>query len=152
MIIGNLISIVIILGVIVFNLFQIFKSSISLQILILVNLIAIFIAFLFNYLLNLKFRKDLKVNEKYFVTGNVTDKIEEVDYEAGSGSLYIPILGDLFPKIWGQEMKKEQIKFIKINNELFAVDNSLYESVDLNNIVKIYYSKISNTYLGIEKQ
>ena len=76
MIIGNLISIVIILGVIVFNLFQIFKSSISLQILILVNLIAIFIAFLFNYLLNLKFRKDLKVNEKYFVTGNVTDKIE----------------------------------------------------------------------------
>ena len=49
-------------------------------------------------------------------------------------------------------MKKEQIKFIKINNELFAVDNSLYESVDLNNIVKIYYSKISNTYLGIEKQ
>ena len=152
MIIGNLISIVIVFGVLIFDFAQVFQKSFSVENILLINAFGLLIAIFSNYLLNFKYRKDLEINEKYFVSGNVNDKISQTEYEAGSGSLYIPILGNLFPKIWGQQMKKEQIKFLKVDNELVAVKNSVYESVDINTTVKIYYSKISNTFLGIEKQ
>ncbi|MBB5334314.1 hypothetical protein [Chryseobacterium koreense] len=152
MIIGNLISIVIVFGVLIFDFAQVYQKSFSVENILLINGFGLLIAIFSNYLLNSKYRKDLEINEKYFVTGNVNDKISQTEYEAGSGSLYIPILGNLFPKIWGQQMKKEQIKFLKVDNELVAVKNSVYESVDINTTVKIYYSKISNTFLGIEKQ
>ena len=46
------------------------------------------------------------------------NKIEEcTDYSAGSGALYIPILGDLFPRIWGQKMSTyKQVYAFDVND------------------------------------
>lgn len=41
----------------------------------------------------------------------VVRKKVEKSFEAGSGELYIPILGDLFPKLWGQKIN-EKYKYL----------------------------------------
>ncbi|NDV83903.1 hypothetical protein [Bacteroides sp. 51] len=64
-------------------------------------------------------------------TGIVVEKEAITDYEAGSGSLHIPILGDLFPKLFGQRMKPVGRWFItaRVNNGLYRyeVEEDLYK-------------------------
>ena len=60
----------------------------------------------------------------------VEKKIEE-GYEAGSGTLNIPILGDLFPKVWGQEMKKIYKYYIFTEKYRYAVDEEVYNSLNI---------------------
>ena len=52
------------------------------------------------------------------------------DYEAGSGSLYIPILGDLFPKLWGQKMKEIKKYKVILNGTTQQIEKDLFESVN----------------------
>lgn len=49
--------------------------------------------------------------------GIIIDKEYKADYEAGSGSLHIPILGDLFPKLFSSEMKPIDRWFLIIRTD-----------------------------------
>lgn len=51
--------------------------------------------------------------------GIVKEKEYMLDYEPGSGSLYIPILGDLFPKLFGPEMNAVDKWFLIVEIEVF---------------------------------
>ena len=74
------------------------------------------------YSMNRKLNIDLKTGKRKVEERTVTKKLETVDYEAGSGSLNVPILGSLFPKIWGQKMKKIEKFQIIAGNEKYDVD------------------------------
>lgn len=55
----------------------------------------------------------------------VVEKVIETSYEAGSGMLYIPILADIFPKLFNQKMRefeKYKIYTEKYNYEVKKED------------------------------
>jgi len=72
-------------------------------------IITIGVSYLILVGMNRKIIKDLKSEKKLIETKIVEKKENTIDYEVGSGSLYIPVLGKLFPKIWGQEMKSYEV-------------------------------------------
>ena len=152
MIIGNIASIIIIFGVLIFDIIQfVKKDEIDFKIILIINFSVLLLSYLVNFLLNSKYRKDLKFNLKISRIEKVTEKLQRVDYEAGSGTLYIPILGDLFPKLWGQEMKKEEIQFLKVNNELIETNSSIYDSIEIGNKVEVFETQFSKIILEVEK-
>lgn len=62
--------------------------------------------------------------------GIVIDKEYKADYEAGSGSLHIPILGDLFPKLFSSEMKPINRWFLIVRTDAlyrYEVTKEVYE-------------------------
>lgn len=101
--------------------------------------------------MNRKYNRDLKEDKRVAKTGVVQLKEEAVDYEAGSGVLYIPILGDLFPKLWGQKMSKLQKYNLIIDNHRFTVAKELFDSIEEGDEVTMYYPACSDTLLGIER-
>jgi len=102
------------------------------------------------FLVNRKLIKDLKEGTKIIRLEKVLSKERQTSYEAGSGKLHIPILGDLFPKLWGQEMKpKEQFSFI-INGFRYEVSDDVFHQVNENENVEMHYSLHSGTLLSID--
>ena len=118
---------------------------------ILFNTAVILLSLLLNYKMNNKLNVDLREGIKISKRGKVQDK--ELTYlsEAGSGMLFIPILGNLFPKLWGQKMRQKEGYFLIINNTRHEVDQKLYEGLSQGDQVNIYYAENSNSQLGIEK-
>lgn len=41
---------------------------------------------------------------------------EYTDYEAGSAALFVPILGNLFPRLWGAKMREVAGQSLKLSN------------------------------------
>ncbi len=76
------------------------------MIITLIDLGVVLLACTVYYLVNRKTNRDLKCNTKGLIKKRVERKSEEIDYEAGSGTLYVPVLGDLFPKLWGDKMRE----------------------------------------------
>lgn len=72
-------------------------------------------------------------------TGVIQKKEYKVDFETGSGSLYIPVLGDLFPNLWGQKMNPVDKWILTIDNIIYTVDKDFYDSVSEGDKVEIYY-------------
>jgi hypothetical protein len=72
----------------------------------------------------------------------VVSKIVEKSYEAGSGSLYIPILGDISPKNWGQKMAENDIFIIITEKHRYQVKeedyNKLKEGDDFDENLSIF--------------
>ena len=66
--------------------------------------------------------------------GIVEDKDYRKDYEAGSGSLSIPLLGHLFPKLFHQEMNPLDRYFVivKFVDGLYRyeVEKELYDRIE----------------------
>lgn len=118
---------------------------------ILINAAIVFVSLLVNYKMNHKLNLDLRENIKVSEKAEVQSKEFTVSYEAGSGMLYIPILGNLFPKLWFQKMRPKDCYHLIINNTRYGVDKELYEAVSQGDDVNIYYAKNSNSQLGIEK-
>ena len=118
--------------------------------LIFINLAVITICILIPYVANRKYNMDLKNGEKFVKIEKIQRKEKQIDYEAGSGSLYMPILGSLFPKFWGQKMKKIPKTNLIINNARYSVENELFEKVREGDDIKMYYSKYSEILLGID--
>jgi len=73
--------------------------------------------------------------------GVIQKKEYKVDFEAGSGSLYIPILGDLFPNLWGQKMNPVDKWILVIDNTTYFVDRDIYDRVHEGDSVEIDYNK-----------
>ncbi len=111
----------------------------------------ILICLLINYRVSHKLKQDLKDGVKVSKKAIVQDKECKVLWEAGSGTLHIPVLGNLFPKVWGQKMRDSSAYYLIINNTRYEVDRKLYEDVNPGDTVIMYYAQYSNSRLGIEK-
>lgn len=118
---------------------------------ILINTAVVLLSLLLNYKMNHKLNMDLREGIKIPKRAKVQNKEHTTSSEAGSGMLYIPILGDLFPQLWGQKMRPKGYYSLIINNARYEVDKNIYESVSQGDQVDIYYAENSNSQLGIEK-
>ncbi len=138
-----------------FNLFYFILNDANFAFLMIgiVNTCAICFAYLVSKRINLKINRDLIGNTKELLKRKVEEKIEEKSYEAGSGALFIPILGDLFPKIWGHKMNESIKYYILSNNYKYEVDIKTYNELKIGNDFFIHYAKHSGTILNfsIEK-
>jgi hypothetical protein len=119
--------------------------------LIIIDSLLIALCFLIPYLTNFKLNKDLKSGIKKSTDKLLQNKVEKMDYEAGSGNLYIPILGDLFAKLWGQKMKQAMRYYLIVDNVEYNVDNELYLKVNQGDKIQMYFGTYSDLFLGFEK-
>lgn len=108
------------------------------------------LSILISYLMNRKYNMDLKSGTKIVRIEKVQQLETETTYEAGSGSMYIPILGNIFPKLWGQEMRPIVKLNLIINGFRFEVEKDDFSKAKKDDKVEMYYSKHSDTLLGIE--
>ena len=131
------------------NLCLILTKAIDLNLLLLINLGIIIICFSIIFLMNRKYNLDLKEEEKLIKVQQVQSKKIETSHEAGSGAMYIPILGDLFPKLWGQKMRASQIYYLNIDNYRNEVDKEIYDTVNAGDFVEMHYARNSNILLEI---
>lgn len=60
----------------------------------------------------------------------VVSKKVEKSFEAGSGAMYIPILGDLFPKLFGQKMQESNKYFIFTEESRYEVKEEDYNTLN----------------------
>ncbi len=115
----------------------------------LINLGILLLAYFVCNRINLKVNRDLKDNTKELLKKRVDKKIEEKSYEAGSGALYIPILGDLFPKLWGQKMRETPKYYVFTSDAKYEVDKEVYESLKIDTDFYVHFAKHSETVLNI---
>lgn len=65
--------------------------------------------------------------------GIVEDKEYRKDFEAGSGSFSIPLLGHLFPKLFHQEMRPIDRYFVIVRVDglyRYEVEKELYDRIE----------------------
>ena len=102
--------------------------------------------------INLKVNRDLKDNSKELLKRKLEKKAEEKSYEVGSGALYIPFLGDLWPKLWGQKMKETKKHFIVSNDYKHEVDLKTYNDLETGTNFFIHFANHSGTILSFSKE
>lgn len=117
---------------------------------ILINFGLFVLSILIPELMNRKYNLDIKSGKKIVRTATIQQIETEISYEAGSGMLYIPILGNLFPKIWGQNMRPTEKLYFVINNFRYEVDKEKLSEAKIDDTIEMYYSEHSKTLLGIE--
>lgn len=118
----------------------------------LINMGILSFCVLLYFLINGKYIKDLNLGTKKIIIETVQEKQDKTSYEAGSGALHIPILGNLFPKIWSQEMKPKYVLYLIINNTRYEVRKDVFNQTKKGDLVEIHYSQFSNTRLDIKKK
>jgi hypothetical protein len=101
--------------------------------------------------INKKVNRDLKDITKELLKKRVEKKIEEKSYEAGSGALYIPILGDLFPKLWGQKMRETRKYFIFTSDTKYEVEKDVYDDLKKGTDFYVHVATHSWTFLKFSK-
>ncbi len=94
---------------------------------IIVVLGSIFATFLVCNRINYKVNRDLRNNRKELIKCRVVNKKEEKSWDPGSGSLSVPILAKLFPKLWNQKMTERRKYYICTEKEQYEVDKNLYD-------------------------
>jgi len=143
--------IIVIAGII--NIYFLVDDSVNFnpQILYLVDIGLLLICIFISYLMNRKHYKDLKGGVKKIHRAEVSGKHDKTSHEAGSGTLYLPILGDLFPKLFGQKSKPNHLVYLIIGNCRYQVNKELYDNVRKGELVEMHYSIYGNTLLKIEK-
>jgi len=122
----------------------------DLLILLSVDAAIILLSFLISYWMNKKINKDIREETTRVRLAEVQGKESVPSYEAGSGTLHIPILGDLFPKLWSQKMRESSKFYLIIERYRYEVEKELYEKVNEKELVKMYLALHSETLLRIE--
>lgn len=125
------------------------SENIKWNTLIIVDFCILILSFLVQYLTNRKINRDLLENEKIIKIEIIQLLESKPTYEAGSGTLFAPILGDLFPKLWGQRMRKLLKTSIVVNNTRYEVDPEVFEELKIRGSVEFHFGKYSNTILAI---
>ena len=100
------------------------------------------------YSMNKKFISDL--NKGKDVKLERVEKKENLTvHEAGSGNTYIPVLGDLFPQLWGSRTRElERYNFI-INNTRHEVEKDLFIKVEEGGLVEMHIARTSKELIEI---
>lgn len=117
----------------------------------LIDLGIILLAYTVCHRTNRKLNLDLKDNQKEIHTKTLEKKEEVNSYEAGSGSLHIPILGNLFPKLWGQNMKENKLYYLYSQGNRYEADKALYDQLKKGSEFHIHYARHSETILIISR-
>lgn len=115
----------------------------------LINIAAIIISVIILYLVSNKYRQDIKSNKKKTHSVKLQNKAAEITQEAGSGTLHQPILGEIFPKLWGQKMKELNVYYLVIDNTRYEVTKELFEAVEVGESLEFHYSYYSNVLICI---
>ena len=123
----------------------------SLKLLLPIDAGILLICFIIIFFMNRRYNADLKEMTKVVKIMQIITKYLEPSHEAGSGVLYIPILGDLFPKLWGQKMRPVQSYYLNIDNYRNEIEEELYNMVENGDFVEMHYAKNSNLLLAISK-
>lgn len=118
---------------------------------IFINAAVLMLCLLIHFKISHKVNLDLREGIKVWKKAKVQDKESNVSYEAGSGAMHIPVLGNLFPKLWGQEMRDSSCFYLILNSTRYEVSRELFEEVNVGDEVRIYYAQNSHSRLGIEK-
>ncbi len=98
--------------------------------------------------INRKFRLDLEEDTKVVKKGKVQKKESYTSYETGSGSLHIPILGDLFPKLFSMKMRPKGRYYLIINNTRMRMSEEVYKSAKEGEELDLYYTAVSDIRIG----
>lgn len=125
------------------------SKNINWNTLIIIDSGVLLLSFLVQYLTNRKINRDLLENEKIIKIETIQFLESEPTYEAGSGNLYIPGLGDLFPKLWGQKMRKLLRTSIVVNNTRYDIDPEIFNQLKVGDSIEFHFGKYSNTILAI---
>lgn len=73
--------------------------------------------------------------------------LEYEDVEPGSGAMYIPILGRLFPKLYGQKMRAVDSSYLVTENgERYSISTELKKIPSTP--YKLHFAEKSGVYLG----
>ena len=146
-------TIIFLLGILFNICFVLVRSdgSQSLEFLLPIDIGVLLICFLIIFFMNRRHNADLREMTKIARIKQVIMKYQEISHEAGSGVLYIPILGDLFPKLWGQKMRPIQVCYLNIDNYRYRVEKELYDIVEDGDLVEMHYAKNSSLLLTICK-
>jgi hypothetical protein len=99
--------------------------------------------------INRKYRQDLEEDMKVVKKGKVQKKESYTSYETGSGSLYIPVLGDLFPKLFSIKMRSTVRYYLIINNTRMRVAEDVYQKAKVGDELDLYYTAVSDTRIGV---
>lgn len=136
-----------------FNLtyFLLIKSEPNYLFVGLIDLGIVLLAYFICNRVNHKINQDLKDNRKELLKRTVQEKKEEFCSEPGSGMLYIPILGDLFPKLWDQKMKMTKKYFIVAQDYKHEVDADIYNAVEEGSDLYIHFANNSGKVLSFSK-
>ena len=123
----------------------------SLLLLLLIDIGIVGLSYLICFLINRKINKDLRLGIKTVRIEKIEEKRDKTDCEVGSGVLYIPILGNLFPKLWGQKMKGNTKYILMVKEVGYTVEKKLFDSVIEGGFVEIHDSTYSNIFLELKK-
>lgn len=136
-----------------FNLFYFVlnKTEQNYLMIILIDLGIILLAYFVCNKIYLKVNRDLKDNRKEILKKRVDKKMEEKSYEAGSGALFMPILGNLFPKLWGQKMRETRIYYIFTGDTKYEVEKEFYDELKMDMDFYVHFAKHSETVLKFSK-
>ncbi|MBB4035523.1 hypothetical protein GGR21_001416 [Dysgonomonas hofstadii] len=104
--------------------------------------------FLLPVLMNKKYNTDVKSGVKTAKIEKVQSKEQTKSYEAGSGNLYIPVLGNLFPKMWGSHPRMSYIYYLIINNIRYRAGKESYEKVESGDYIEVFYTTYSHMQIG----
>lgn len=107
-------------------------------------------SFLLNYLMNRKLNKDLALGTKKIKIKKVQEKQDKNSHEAGSGTLHMPILGNLIPKLWSKEMNPKFIMYLVINNYRYEVSKEIYNNTKKGDLIEMHYTQNSNMLIKID--
>lgn len=134
-----------------FNLFYFIQDFFGheLLVIVLVNSGILSIAYFVCKIINRGANRDLQVNIKVIYTRLADKKRIEKSYEAGSGNLFIPVLGNLFPKLWGQEMKEINKYLIYSNGNEYEVNEDLFNKITEGSHFDVHYASNSQTVLSL---
>jgi hypothetical protein len=80
------------------------------------------------FFMNRRINRDLRAGIKEARVEQVEKKRHKVDYEAGSGVLYIPILGDLFPRLWKPKMNEYSKYILTLKGVEYDVEKELFDN------------------------
>lgn len=134
-----------------FNLFYFIQNFYSreLMVIVLVNSGILCLAYFVCYIINRNANQDLKGNVKFIYTRLAEKKTIEKSNEAGSGNLFIPILGNLFPKLWGHKMREMNKYLIYSNGNKYEVNEDLYNKIAEGSYFDVHYASNSQTVLSL---
>ncbi|RUA23837.1 MAG: hypothetical protein DSY76_08865 [Bacteroidetes bacterium] len=111
--------------------------------LLLIDLGVLLFAWLVYYYGTRKYYLDLQEDYKNIKLAKIMKKESYESFETGSGSLYIPVLGNLFPKLFSLDMKSKNRYYFFVNNTRMRVDADSYNRFKEGDEYKMYYTPVS---------
>ena len=144
-------GLIIAFSVLLSSLYILLNNEKNWELFLLIGFGIICLSYFIAFFMNRKINKDLRAGTKVVRIEKIEEKKHKIDYEAGSGALHIPGLGDLFPNIWGQKMKKYSEYILVVEGVNFDVEKELFDNVVAGDLIEIHFSQYSKTLLEFKK-